>query len=157
MRVLQRNLFLLKDCVDSFNEIFGWSILFHQIYGILNTLLDIDDGIKKPDAHFSSTFNYKLQIYANSMIIIIFWVTSVRVILLCDQILEEFDDIVEHLLQIKLAFKRDWKKCWFLEEVEQSRPKFTVARFYTISRKTILNILNAALTFLIVIIQFHLE
>ena len=45
----------------------------------------------------------------------------------------------------------------FVKIVTRNFPKFSAARFFTIDRSTILNVLNTVTTFFIIIIQFRIS
>nr|XP_015839630.1 PREDICTED: uncharacterized protein LOC107398779 [Tribolium castaneum] len=146
-------LFTLSDAVSHFNDIFGWNILFSHIIGVCRTLIYIDELVRT-----QTNFQFSLETGAILGSLLIFWILALYLIVLCDNVLKEFDDILDVLLKIKFNLMKMGKlQEGFLDEIEQIRPVFSAARFYNISRPTIFSLSNAATTFLIVLLQFHIN
>lgn len=74
LNIFKQNFFLLKDCVDYFNEIFGWNILLFHIYVTCSTLTYIDRLVKNDLFEITPSLDYKLQLYLSTLLLIIFWV-----------------------------------------------------------------------------------
>nr|ABY40588.1 gustatory receptor [Tribolium castaneum] len=134
----ERGLFTLSDAVSHFNDIFGWNILFSHIIGVCRTLIYIDELVRT-----QTNFQFSLETGAILGSLLIFW---------------NLDDILDVLLKIKFNLMKMGKlQEAFLDEIEQIRPTFSAARFYSISRPTIFSLSNPATTFLIVLLQFHIN
>jgi hypothetical protein len=82
----------------------------------------------------------------------------VAAILLCDQILQQSDQILALACKMQ-ASATNWNSQQykqlqtFVEFLEHNRPKFRAARFFSIDRSLLFKILHAAITFLLVMIQ----
>lgn len=93
--------------------------------------------------------NYKLQINASTNIF------------LCDEISNEAQTILSISYSLeKYFFHVDYKQLEDIKDliatVKDNFPRFYAARFFLISRGTILGILDAIVTFLIIMIQFEM-
>lgn len=152
---LERNLFILKGCVDYFNEIFGWTTLFSYIFITCGTFSFIAHTIKISSSKITLSFSFEILLFLRILLSLIAWVDYYfRIIdklknsvlgynrkfyFFCDQIFKEFEEILSFFVKIKsFVKKRD----------------FTATRFYTIKKQMFFSILNVAITFLIVVIQF---
>lgn len=69
-----RNFLLLKDCVNYFNQLFGWRILFHHIFGTCRILIYIDDITKKERKIVTPGFNYIILFLSRNIMLVAFWV-----------------------------------------------------------------------------------
>lgn len=75
LAILEHNLVVLKECVNCFNALFGWSILLHHIFGISRNLIFLDDSVKKEMMKATYGFlTYSLQLFLAMMLLIHFWV-----------------------------------------------------------------------------------
>lgn len=74
LNCLEHNLLLLKDCVNYFNKIFGWSILLYHIFGICKTLIYVDSILKREILINTPSVDYTLQLYTKISILVVFWV-----------------------------------------------------------------------------------
>lgn len=78
------------------------------------------------------------------------------IILTCDSVLHEAEQIQTIAFDLfKNSQNRDLIR--FIEIVIGNFPEFSAARFFSIDRSTILKILDATITFLIVVIQFQIN
>jgi hypothetical protein len=80
------------------------------------------------------------------------------VILWCDSIREDFEELLSYCYEMQICvddsiFEED-EMCAFIKSVSHNMPKFTAARYFYIDRPAIFSILNSITTFLLVIIQF---
>ncbi|EFA05783.1 gustatory receptor 75 [Tribolium castaneum] len=152
------NLFILKKCVSYFNQIFGWSIMFSHIDQILRLLTYLDDLVRTPDSTKpQDQFKLSVGMVALLIIIILFWISTIRLFLLCDQILKEFDQILNALARIKHFVKGTNSQKYSLKGIKRCQPTFFAGKFYTIERSLIPSIFNTIITFFIVIIQFKIN
>jgi gustatory receptor len=80
------------------------------------------------------------------------------VILWCDAIREEYEELVSYCYEMQECldnsiFEED-DMCAFTKSVSQNSPEFTAARYFYIDRSAIFSIMNSITTFLLVLIQF---
>jgi hypothetical protein len=71
---VKRNLLVLKETVDHFNDIFGWAILLNIFFASLRGLIYLDDTIKGVDNIKNVSRNY-WQIASQIFFVLIFWVS----------------------------------------------------------------------------------
>ncbi|RZC43224.1 7tm 7 domain containing protein [Asbolus verrucosus] len=126
-----QNICLLRETIDIFNDMFGWTIAFvisSTVFGILDDILhilfDLGENIGE-------------------------YVISVT---------EEAEKIWDHILMLQLncsyAVDDDQKKLYDLTiHIGNNIPEFTAAGFFHISKSTALSILATVINFLIVAIQ----
>lgn len=74
----------------------------------------------------------------------------------CDQILKEFEEILNFVVKLKKNNSVLERNNDLLRKIEYSQPQFIAAWFYSIKKQTFFSILNMTTTFLIVMIQFKL-
>ncbi|EEZ99382.1 gustatory receptor 66 [Tribolium castaneum] len=139
---------LLKESVSIFNNIFGWLILFNTIHSSLQIV------VYPSDTFLSSRIEW---ILADIFVLIIFCGGIVITIISCDLVLSESEKILSISLKHLEASPDNRNLLKFIEMALANFPKFSAARFFSISRTTILRILNATVTFLIVVIQFQIN
>ncbi|XP_064214070.1 uncharacterized protein LOC135266749 [Tribolium castaneum] len=84
-------------------------------------------------------------------------ISTIRLFLLCDQILKEFDQILNALARIKHFVKGTNSQKYSLKGIKRCQPTFFAGKFYTIERSLIPSIFNTIITFFIVIIQFKIN
>jgi gustatory receptor len=170
---VKRNLLVLKETVDHFNDIFGWAILLNIFFASLRGLIYLDDTIKGVDNIKNVSRNY-WQIASQIFFVLIFWVSLAdfetpvsrfflqigifALILWCDTIRKEFEELLSYCYQMQTRIAESTftenDMCIFTKSVSQSMPEFTAARYFSIDRSTIFSILNSITTFLLVMIQF---
>jgi gustatory receptor len=80
-------------------------------------------------------------------------------ILLCDQILKEYDQLLDLAWKLEASFSTSSSQetrqiKFFIDFVQGNRPRFVAAQFFTIDKSTLFKMLNTLITFLLVIIQF---
>ncbi|XP_068901853.1 uncharacterized protein [Tenebrio molitor] len=141
LKQIKFNVFMLKQAVDAFNQIFGCIILLNVWYGCTRGLVFL-----------SSLVNGEEQWSEHS--IAICWT-----ILLCDTVLKEFDLLVDLSRQLEislfnLVLHKGNEFYKFSAALLHNQPEFHAARFFSIDRSIIFSILNSMTTFLLVIIQF---
>ncbi|XP_044265271.1 uncharacterized protein LOC123011743 [Tribolium madens] len=127
----------LSECINIFNDIFGWLILLLILFCFLQQL-----------AHLHSLT--VTNIAENTVSIVIFKIMHISwhmvgtfiSVFLCDLVEQKVKNIqmVAHQIATNCVKEKEY---------------FTAARYFNVNRKTILGILNALLTFLIVAIQFE--
>jgi hypothetical protein len=71
---VKRNLLVLKETVDHFNDIFGWAILLNIFFGSLRGLIYLDDAIKGVDSIKNVSKNY-WQTASQFFFVLLFWVS----------------------------------------------------------------------------------
>ncbi|KAJ3617719.1 hypothetical protein MTP99_006814 [Tenebrio molitor] len=154
---VKRNLLVLKETVDHFNDIFGWAILLNIFFASLRGLIYLDDTIKGVDNIKNVSRNY-WQIASQIFLVLIFWIGIFALILWCDTIRKEFEELLSYCYQMQTRIAEssftENDMCIFTKSVSQSMPEFTAARYFSIDRSTIFSILNSITTFLLVMIQF---
>ncbi|EFA09287.1 gustatory receptor 79 [Tribolium castaneum] len=155
---LEHNLIRLKNCVIYFNRIFGWNILFGHIFTVCRTLIYIDDNVKGLGKQYNIASSKTLKLSINIISLVQLWIFQLYLLILCDQILREFDQIVVILSKVKsILNKKCCEKCG-LKKIEFCRPTFSAARFYGIDfSNTFLGLVGAVVTFLIVLLQFQIN
>jgi gustatory receptor len=83
----------------------------------------------------------------------------VSTILLCDQILKQSDQVLALAWKLEVSAAK-WNSQQyrqvqiFIEFLECNRPKFTAAGFFSIDRSILFKVLNCAITFVLILIQF---
>ncbi|KAH0815855.1 hypothetical protein GEV33_006936 [Tenebrio molitor] len=154
---VKRNLLVLKETVDHFNDIFGWAILLNIFFGSLRGLIYLDDAIKGVDSIKNVSKNY-WQTASQFFFVLLFWIGIFALILWCDIIRKEFEELLSYCYQMQTCIAESTftenDMCIFTKSVSQSMPEFTAARYFSIDRSTIFSILNSITTFLLVMIQF---
>ncbi|EFA09286.1 gustatory receptor 77 [Tribolium castaneum] len=154
---LQPDFFCLQKAVSHFNDIFGWDILFYEFFVVCRTLVYIDDTVKMPE-HLRKRqhIDVVLEISLKIVLMAFFWLLILHFTLVCDQVLKKYEEILNILLKIKFFLRKkvNKRRSRCLRRIEQSCPEFSAARFYCINRATLFSLLNAATTFLIVLLQF---
>ncbi|XP_044265090.1 uncharacterized protein LOC123011625 [Tribolium madens] len=138
----------LAECVEIFNNTFGWLLLLSMGYTVIRQL---------------QYMQYLISGKRSSLLLIIMvitwhWVGTFNGVFICD--LTEQRVKAMQVVAYQTAANFDGE-----EEVEEIKklinvindnfPHFTAARFFDLNRKTILGVLNAFFTFLIVVIQFE--
>jgi gustatory receptor len=79
------------------------------------------------------------------------------VVLLCDTIRNEFEDLLLHFhkLECNAELPSDENEMSALiKSLSRCVPEFTAARYFYVDRSTILSLFNSITTFLLVMIQF---
>ncbi|XP_044261022.1 uncharacterized protein LOC123008999 [Tribolium madens] len=147
----------LKQTVDTFCEIFGGTILLNIIYNSLKSLIYLNKLIRTSSQISSSTSPILILMKLTHIAIIgLFWVLIFWAIFLCDAIVNENEEI-NKLLQTDPIFRKNKQFEKFLKTVLINKPKFSAARFFSIDRSTIFQIMNSIVTFLIVVIQIKID
>jgi gustatory receptor len=80
-------------------------------------------------------------------------------ILLCDQILKEYDQLLDLAWKLEASLSTSTSQKtreikMFINFLQGNLPRFVAARFFTIDKSTLFKMLNTSITFLLVIIQF---
>ncbi|XP_044264978.1 uncharacterized protein LOC123011551 [Tribolium madens] len=145
---LKSNFCALAECIEIFNTTFGWLFLLSMGFTVLQLL---------------GFMNYLLSGKYNSLPLVSMFITWHMIgtffgVFICD--LTEQRVKAMRMVAYQTAVNFDKEK-----EVEEIRklinvindnfPHFTAARFFDLNRNTILGVLNALFTFLIVVIQFE--
>jgi hypothetical protein len=69
---VKRNLLVLRETVDLFNDIFGWTILLSIFFGGLRGLTYLDKAIKENDHRGPQ---HQMQMAAHVVFLLVFWVS----------------------------------------------------------------------------------
>ncbi|KYB27366.1 hypothetical protein TcasGA2_TC031155 [Tribolium castaneum] len=149
------NLFLLSQAVETFNDIFGWTILQTVFFTVPRVLMYFDIFITEHESKPNWLF-----FLANFLTNLLFWILLLYVIYLCDLVVKEFDQIVNVAYRMEtwnVVFNGSRKNLDVMKSFVNFRPSFTAARFFEIDRSTIFSICNALASFLIIIIQFKMN
>ncbi|RZB40647.1 uncharacterized protein BDFB_011115, partial [Asbolus verrucosus] len=148
---IKRNIFFLKDCVDVFNDIFGWIFLFNIIFGVARSLIYLDMIVISLNGfRIDNYFKNALRLLSHINVVSIFWVEFLSIALICDEILKEFGEILTIANNLGMISVESEEVRRFFNSVNDNRPEFTAARFFSIDRSAIFTVLNAMTTFLIV-------
>jgi gustatory receptor len=80
-------------------------------------------------------------------------------ILLCDQILKEYDQLLDLAWKLEASLSTSTSQKtreikMFINFLQGNPPRFVAARFFTIDKSTLFKMLNTSITFLLVTIQF---
>ncbi|XP_044757882.1 putative gustatory receptor 2a [Coccinella septempunctata] len=141
----------IYDAVQIFNDIFGYHMVFLNLNCILEWLSALNRII-------SSIKNNNLQIdiimvvFLQSTIILI---GIIFIILLCSSVTNEAEHFLYVLHQIEDYNHNLKAKCIVIQLVEDMPIHFSAARFFNISKYTILGIIGNCTTYFIVLIQFY--
>ncbi|NP_001353764.1 gustatory receptor candidate 5 [Tribolium castaneum] len=128
--------------VDVFNDIFGWLILQSIGFTFLQ-LLSYMQHLIVGTGHTIPTLIYRLSFITWYM------VGTFNSVFICDLIEQKVKNIQ------MLVYQNEAEEVKILLDVINHFPHFTAARFFDLNRKTILGVLNALFTFLIVVVQFE--
>ncbi|XP_044263499.1 uncharacterized protein LOC123010564 [Tribolium madens] len=152
LKGIKSDFFSLAECINIFNNIFGWLILFLIQFCFIQQL--------------SHLLSLTVPVVAdNTVSVVIFRILYVTWhmagtftgVFLCDQIEQKVKNMqmVAHKIAANCVEEKEYEEIKMLEDlINHSFPHFTAAGFFDLNRKTILGVLNALLTFLIVAIQF---
>jgi hypothetical protein len=73
---IKRNLLVLRQIVDIFNDVFGWTVLLNVFFGALRSLIYLDVALKGDDSFNSDNhFENSLQILSHVGVILFYWVS----------------------------------------------------------------------------------
>ncbi|RZC34766.1 7tm 7 domain containing protein, partial [Asbolus verrucosus] len=147
---IKHDINILKETVDVFNDIFGWPTLLIVVFVSLQVLAYLDNIFV-----VSSTTDVKILLY--NVILLLLFAGEVGVhILTVDSILQEFEKILGLACGLRRRFEyKEEEFCKLIDIIIDNSPKFSVARFFTIDRSTILRIFETISTCLIIMIQFN--
>ncbi|XP_044260151.1 uncharacterized protein LOC123008429 [Tribolium madens] len=154
LKKTKSNIFILKEIVDTFNDIFGWIILCNIFEAAAKSLIYIDMIIKK-----NVTQQNSQDFIFENVWLFILWMGILATIFLCDTILKTVEDILSQAYKLEASFddlatyETDEVQI-FIDVVQHNRPEFKAARFFSIDRSTLFSVLNSLTTFLLVMIQF---
>jgi hypothetical protein len=98
-------------------------------------------------------FNFFVTIHDN-----IFQVTTVAMILMCDSLLKEIENTVNLSLEMKLFLtERKQKRLLrqFSDFLLNNVPNISAARFFIITKSTILTLLGTVVSSFIIMVQFE--
>ncbi|RZB40777.1 7tm 7 domain containing protein [Asbolus verrucosus] len=164
LRKVQFNILMLKEVADIFCDIFGWVILFIIFFTTLKYLGYLDNVVKGENSHVPTDIGLRISIsISQNATLVLFSIGILSFVLLCDEILKEFEAILELSYKVNVSLTegltgRESDEIQnFIDVVSHNHPQFTAARFFNIDRTTIFSILNSLTTFLLIIIQFNLN
>jgi gustatory receptor len=173
LKQIETHLYLLKDTVDIFNDIFGWPIFFIIVYTTLHILNHFDNIFAAslfPDSEPNPTVKIVIDIgillltfvsnkKSGFINMIYLKVGTTTMIVTCDSIVMEAESILSMFLKLQRYSDGDLrrKQKFYLGSrvVLENFPKFSAARFFNISRTTILSILGSVTNYFIIMIQFY--
>ncbi|EFA07602.1 uncharacterized protein LOC103313535 [Tribolium castaneum] len=146
-KIIKSDFCALAECLDTFNDIFGWLILLLIGFCLLQQLTYLHNLIIQPEIQ-----EVKIIIYE---IIYITWhmVGTFSSVFICDLIQQKVRNIET---AASSSDENEFKESKKLRNVivNDHFPHFTAAQFFDLNRKTILGVFNALVTFVIVAIQF---
>ncbi|XP_044265272.1 uncharacterized protein LOC123011744 [Tribolium madens] len=153
LKSIKREFCALSECINIFNNIFGWLILLLILFCFLQQLAYL---------HSLTATN----IAENTVSIVIFKIMQITwhmvgtfiSVFLCDLVEQRVKNMqmVAHEVAANCVGEKEYEEIkLLLGVINNTFPHFTAARYFNLNRKTILGILNALLTFLIVAIQFE--
>ncbi|XP_068901868.1 putative gustatory receptor 39b [Tenebrio molitor] len=153
LKKIKNSVFTLKEGVEFFNDIFGWSILFTIFSCVSRTLIYLDVIIKHSEVLEGQD---ALLFYYDFCRIVISWFGVLSTIFLCDSILKKCDEILAKAYQLEgmMSSYENEEILVFIDVVQHNHPEFRAARFFSIDRSTLFSVLNSLTTFLLVLIQF---
>ncbi|KAJ3620387.1 hypothetical protein MTP99_004340 [Tenebrio molitor] len=158
LKQIETHLYLLKDTVDIFNDIFGWPIFFIIVYTTLH-ILNHFDNIFAASLFPDSEPNPTVKIVIDIGILLLTFVGTTTMIVTCDSIVMEAESILSMFFKLQRYSDGDLrrKQKFYLGSrvVLENFPKFSAARFFNISRTTILSILGSVTNYFIIMIQFY--
>ncbi|RZC41410.1 7tm 7 domain containing protein, partial [Asbolus verrucosus] len=150
---IKHNICVLKETVDTFNDIFGWPIVFIITFTSLQVLIYLQ-GLFVRSRRTLETIIYNVAV--------ILWHCAATFfnIFLCDSVSHEGQKILtlaysmeKYLL--KQGENENEELSRFISVVKDNYPNFSAARFFSVDRTTVFGIFDAIITFLIVMIQFE--
>ncbi|XP_044264829.1 uncharacterized protein LOC123011458 [Tribolium madens] len=151
LRNIQNDICILADCVDVFNNLFGFLILLLVAFTTLQILIYVQ-GIVIGAKNTIETVAYSV------MFILWHIVWTFSGILTCDSIMREFGNMQMMVYKIETSCIKgkenelgEIKK--ILNVINADSPNFTAARFFGLNRRTILGVSNTVVTFLIIMVQ----
>ncbi|RZC32000.1 7tm 7 domain containing protein [Asbolus verrucosus] len=153
---IESSVYLLKDTIDLFNDIFGWPILQIISYTIFYTIGQIDKIFIANS--LQNTYFFRRVVADVISLFLVFMETALPV-MMCDLVLQAFENFLSGAHKLRrdthVTSKEKKELSRFIKLVSENAPKFTAARFFDITRTTLLNVLGTITTFLIVLIQFR--
>ncbi|EFA05768.1 gustatory receptor 43 [Tribolium castaneum] len=155
MHDIEINLVILKRTDSTFNEIFGWTILYNIFFAAIKTLIYLDIAVK----NYSTLVTHSTSQFVSQItLLLLFWICIIVVIRFCDSIIEEFEGLISLAYRFEncdldLIIDKN-EICEFIKNVSQNRPKFTAGRYFVIEMTLIFNILDSMTTFLLIVLQF---
>ncbi|XP_063919322.1 gustatory receptor 68a-like [Zophobas morio] len=143
----------LRETSDLINNIFGWPFLLIVSFTTLQILQTIQTILVKRRGNVSVT------LYSISMIAWHFFWTYGN-ILLCGSIQDEVEKILAVASKMETLFSDNKTKeseqiRLFINVVKENFPNFSAANFFDVNRKTVFQIFNTIVTFLVVMLQFE--
>ncbi|CAH1380246.1 unnamed protein product, partial [Tenebrio molitor] len=86
LKQIKQGVLTLKRCVNVFNSIFGWTILGSTFSGALSSFVYIDLAVKDETyfAYLWRDLGLRLYFFAEIAFLLLLWVGTIGVILLCD-------------------------------------------------------------------------
>ncbi|XP_044264830.1 uncharacterized protein LOC123011459 [Tribolium madens] len=153
LKSIRREFCALVKCVDIFNNIFGLLILLLIQFCFLQQLT------------FLLTLTHSVMT-ENTVSVVIFKILYITwhmvgtfiSVFLCDLVEQRVKNmqIVAHQIAANCVEEKEYEEIKILVDViDNTFPHFSAARFFDLNRKTILGIVNALITFLIVTIQLE--
>ncbi|RZC37407.1 7tm 7 domain containing protein [Asbolus verrucosus] len=151
----------LRDSIDIFNEIFSWPIALIISYTTLYILND-SYSIFLRSSYAEDHKNLVMKVTSSILFVLLSFLGTTSLIIMCDSVLEEAGKIRSNSHRLRRSCSnvtpREREEIReFCVTIKESFPRFSAARFFTIKRSTILNILGTITSFLIIMIQFYIS
>ncbi|KAJ3652323.1 hypothetical protein Zmor_018301 [Zophobas morio] len=145
----------LKETVNRFNSIFGWSLLLLITFTTLQFLNYLEYNLQSQEF---GTENVTQTVIAHVTAILLSFIPTVMLLLKCDNVMEEFEDIafVVSKSSTQLLDPRIREEVDRLGHILVTHlPQFSAARFIFLGRSTLMGIFGTVATFFIVITTFE--
>ncbi|RZB39050.1 7tm 7 domain containing protein [Asbolus verrucosus] len=146
----------LKKTVDIFNDIFEWPIALIIAFSVVHMVHEFDYIIIVIS---TKTYNIGKEMAADLLLVLLIFSGTTGLIVMCDLILMEEEKILDLCGDLRRDYVKNSLQKRRFDDINQlileNFPKFSGARFFGISRSTILRILETVTTFIIISIQFR--
>ncbi|KAJ3662759.1 hypothetical protein Zmor_007088 [Zophobas morio] len=137
----------LQNTIDTFNDIFSWSIFLSILHISLLTIGYLDYAL--------TTVDEAKFVVTSVSFAALFFICIIILTLMCDMVLKEATKSVRMAIKLEEEFFKDNPEIDKLVFVIKSNvPEFCIARFFCIDRGTIFRISSNIITFIIVMLQF---
>jgi gustatory receptor len=153
--MIECRVFLVKESVDLFNDIFGWPVTLNILFAVLQIISCLDHSY---DLSLRPDNNQSLKGVAVEITIafVIFSLATIF-ILFCDSVVKEADKMLSVSRKMMMHFDGpDGNSVQtFTVFLVRHFPRFSAAQFFNITRSTVLGIVACVVNLLIVMVQFH--
>lgn len=156
IKYLQRLYMKLDNCVDIFNDVFGWILLLLVLYIVLSLLLTLSSLVFMIDNF--ETMYIQLMWSLSLMACIVFMASS------CEKTKVECEKIKVFCHKTVADFERTTERIQFVEEIKllgdyasRSTSFFTAAGFFNVDYGLLVPFFESVITYVVVVLQFHKE